>query len=55
MINKNSIKKSNKKQLMFMKILITQIIQFAESSEEDALDFVLDIIEKMDKAKVRIK
>ena len=55
MANKNSMEKVNKKQLIFMKIMMAQTIQFAECNEEDALDFIMTILDKMEKEKVRIK
>jgi hypothetical protein len=43
------------KEALFMQILIASVIQFAECSEEEALHFVLGILDKMDNAGVAIR
>ena len=54
-LKKNMMNKFNERYLIFMELLIRQVVQFAECSEEDALYFVIDILDRMDKVNIRIK
>ena len=47
--------KENIKEIMVMEILRHQVIQFAECSEEQAFEFVITVMDKLEQHKLKIK
>ena len=47
--------KANEKEIKFMEIVSSLVQQYLEITEEEAMDFTIDLTKKMDYYKLRIK
>jgi len=47
--------RENLKEMLFMEILIILVSQYFEVSSEEALQFVIDVMAKMDACNIKIK
>lgn len=45
----------NKKELLFMELVVMLVHQFMECSEDDAVLFAVDLLKKMEQYKLRIR
>ena len=45
----------NDKELLFMDLLVYMVVQYAECGEDEALLFVNDVMDKLDKFGLKIK
>lgn len=50
-----TLKRPSAKELKFAEILLNMVTQFAECSQEEAMDFVVVIQQKMEAENIRIK